>query len=82
MRFAIGQCVCALFLLVSFCPAQSNADPAGEWIVTADLFGTQLQQILTIKTEGQKVSGTIRGRGRFDIDGTISGNTIRFVTRQ
>jgi len=81
MRCVTCGCVCTLFLFVSFCAAQSNADPAGEWIVTADLFGTQLQQVLTIKTEGQKVNGTIRGFGRFDIDGTFTGNTIRFVTR-
>jgi hypothetical protein len=81
MRFVTRGCVCTLFLFVSFCSAQSNANPAGEWVVTADLFGTQLQQILTIKTEGEKISGSIRGRGHFDIDGTINGNTFRFVTR-
>lgn len=82
MRLLTVGCICALSMFVSFCPAQSNAGPAGEWVVTTDLFGTQLQQILTIKTEGEKVSGSLRGRGHSDIEGTLSGNTIRFVTRQ
>jgi amidase len=82
MRLFSIRCGCAALLLASFCAAQSNNSPAGEWLVTTDLFGTSLQQILTLKADGDKLSGSMRGRGHSEIEGTVSGNTIHFATRQ
>ena len=73
---------CAVLVLVATSAAQSNASPAGEWLVTLDLFGTPIQQVLTLKADGGKLTGSLRGRGRLEIEGTVSGNNIRFVTRQ
>jgi len=73
---------CAVLVLVAPSAAQSNASPAGEWLVTLDLFGTPIQQVLTLKADGGKLTGSLRGRGRLEIEGTVSGNNIRFVTRQ
>src|SRR5690348_13265179 len=80
----IVRSTCAVLALIALQPsvAQSNGSPAGEWLVTLDLFGTPLQQVLTLQADGGKLTGSLRGRGRMEIEGSISGHEIRFVTRQ
>jgi len=75
------RCGCAV-LVATASAAQSNISPAGEWLVTLDLFGTPFQQVLTMKADGGKLTGSLRGRGHFDIEGTVTGNTVRFVARE
>src|SRR5690348_12428460 len=74
-------CGCAILVLLSFAAAQSAPSPAGEWLVTLDLFGTSLQQVLTLKADGGKLTGSFRGRGHQEIEGTVNGNAVRFVVR-
>jgi acetamidase/formamidase len=56
--------------------AQSTV--AGDWLLTTDIYGNPLHQKLTLKVDGTSLSGTI---GRRSIDGTVSGNTIRFAMK-
>ena len=51
---------------------------AGEWMLTQDLYGNPLHQRLTLKVDGTVLSGTL---GRRTLDGTVSGNAIRFTLR-
>src|SRR6059058_3520020 len=75
-------CAVLVLLAAQLGAAQSNPSPVGEWLVTLDIFGTPLQQVLTLKSEGGKLTGSMRGRGRSEIEGTIAGNGVHFVTRQ
>ena len=51
---------------------------AGEWMLTRDLYGNPLHQRLTLKVDGTVLSGTL---GLRPLDGTVSGNAIRFTLR-
>src|SRR5438045_3684547 len=75
------RCVCVL-ALCAYAAAQSSTSLAGDWAITMDVFGTPVQQVLTLKGDGNKLSGSLRGRGRGDIDGTISGSAVHFVLKQ
>lgn len=74
-------CLSALFLC-AHCSAQSNSSPTGEWALTTDLFGTSMQQVLSLKVDGNKLTGTLSGRGHAVIDGTVTGNAIHLVVKQ
>jgi acetamidase/formamidase len=51
---------------------------AGDWLLTEDVFGNSLHQRLTLKLDGTALSGAIGPR---PIDGTVTGNAVRFVLR-
>jgi len=51
---------------------------AGDWVLTQDLYGSPLQQRLTVKVDGSTLSGTL---GRQSIAGTVSGTAIRFTIK-
>src|SRR5262249_36005151 len=51
---------------------------AGDWLLTQDIFGNPLHQRMALKLDGAQLSGTI---GQRPIDGTLTGNVIRFVLR-
>ena len=76
------QFCCAVLVLLASSAAQSAPSPAGEWLVVLDLFGTPLQQVLTLKVDGGKLAGSFRGRGHQDLEGTVNGTTVRFVVRE
>ena len=80
MRLVV-RCIC-VFWLCTYASGQSNTSVAGDWAITMDVFGTPLQQVLTLKSEGNKFTGSLSGRGHVAIDGTISGNAIHFVAKQ
>jgi amidase len=56
----------------------AQSPPAGDWVLTEDVYGNPLHQKLMLKVDGATVSGTL---GRRAIDGTVSGNRIQFTTR-
>ena len=66
-------------LIVCLAPALLLAQNtvAGDWLFTEDVYGNPLHQRLTLKVDGAALSGTL---GRRPIDGTVSGNAIRFTT--
>jgi amidase len=51
---------------------------AGDWLLTEDIYGNPLHQRLTLTVDGTVLSGTL---GRRPVDGTVSGNAIRFTLR-
>ena len=50
----------------------------GDWLLTEDVYGNALHQRLTLKMEGTTLSGML---GRRSINGTVSGNAIRFAIK-
>ena len=64
-------------LLIS---ATVHAQPMGDgvWMIAQDVFGNQLYQRLTLKIDGDVLTGTI---GRQAITGTMRGTTIRFTLK-
>jgi amidase len=50
-------------------------DPAGEWLLTQDIYGNPLHQRLSLKVDGGVLSGTL---GRQPVKGTIAGDSVHF----
>jgi acetamidase/formamidase len=65
-----------LFLVPAIAIAQNTVD--GNWLLTEDVYGTPLHQRLTLKADGSTLSGAL---GRRSIEGTLSGNAIRFTVK-
>jgi acetamidase/formamidase len=57
---------------------QNSAGIAGEWLVTRDVFGNPAYQRMTLKIEGDKVTGVFAGD---KLEGTLSGSALHFVAR-
>ena len=56
------------------------AQVAGEWNATLDLGSIKGSVVLTFKQDGEKLTGTYKGRyGTFALEGTIKGQTIEFA---
>ena len=53
-------------------------DPAGEWLLTEDVYGNPLHQRLSLKVDGGAVTGTL---GRRPIQGTVAGTAIQFALK-
>jgi amidase len=68
----------ALFVSLASPALLAQATVAGDWLLTEDVYGSPLHQRLTLKVEGAVLSGTL---GRRTVDGTVSGNTIRFTLK-
>jgi hypothetical protein len=66
----------ARFLVPAVALAQNAVD--GDWLLTQDVYGNPLHQRLTLKTDGTTLAGTL---GRRSIEGTLSGNAIRFAIK-
>lgn len=57
---------------------QNSAGISGEWLVTRNVFGNTAYQRLTLKLEGDKVTGVFAGD---KLEGTLSGSALHFVAR-
>ena len=68
----------ALIVCLTSTVVVAQTSVAGDWLLTEDIYGNPLHQRLTLKVDGTVLSGTL---GRRPVDGTVSGNAIRFTLR-
>jgi amidase len=54
------------------------AELSGRWVVTADLYGTQLYFSLELKQQGEKLTGNLDGD---KLEGIRSGNSVHFLAK-
>jgi amidase len=73
----MGRCL-ALLLCLTPATLVAQSPVAGDWVLTEDVYGTPLQQRLTVKADGSTLSGTL---GRQSIAGSVSGNAIRLTIK-
>jgi len=57
---------------------QNSAGISGEWLVTRDVFGNPAYQRMTLKAEGDKVTGVFAGD---KLEGTLSCGALHFIAR-
>jgi acetamidase/formamidase len=69
----------ALIMCLASTALAAQTTIGGDWLLTEDIFGNPLHQRLTLKVDGTALSGSL---GRQQVDGTVSGNTIRFTLRR
>lgn len=71
-------------LLVTATLALAQAKVDGNWEMSMQGRQGTMTQTLTLKTDGNKLTGTMKGqRGETPLEGTVDGNKITFtVTRQ
>ncbi len=75
IRTASTICLLALATL----PATAQTPQfTGNWIVTADLFGTPIYARFTLDQQGDKLTGNFNGD---KLEGTVTGNQIHFVSK-
>jgi hypothetical protein len=86
MKTKVSMLLICLFAIASLALAQAKVD--GKWnIEITTQRGTQMQT-LTLKNDGGKLSGTVEGMGRGGPtttpieEGSLSGNTVKFKTKQ
>ena len=58
--------------------ARSGGSVSGNWLVTADFYGTPLFFRMEFKEEGGKLTGKFDGD---KLEGTVTGNAIHFVAK-
>jgi acetamidase/formamidase len=66
-----------LLLVPSRLPAQGKVD--GAWLLTTDVFGYPLHQRFTLKQKGESLTGKLDSD---EVEGTLKGGSIRFVSKQ
>ncbi len=77
--FLRGLIGLALLACATAASAQSKPDASGVWDVTVESQRGKQSAVLTIKTDGEKLSGTYKGqRGDAPVSGTIKGSEIKF----
>jgi acetamidase/formamidase len=69
----------ALIVCLAATSVVAQTTIAGDWLLTEDIYGNPLHQRLTLKVDGTVLCGTL---GRQQVDGTVSGNAIRFTLRR
>jgi acetamidase/formamidase len=72
---------CAIAAACAGAAAQSAAPVSslgGEWLLTADMAGTPLQAVLSLKQDGEKLTGTLHTFGPSTVEGTVIGGRLRF----
>jgi hypothetical protein len=63
--------------------AQETANVAGAWEMSMEGRRGAMTQTLTIKQDGGKITGTLKGmRGDTNFEGTVEGNKISFTIKQ
>lgn len=67
----------ALLLVPSAVPAQDGL--AGTWLLTTDVFGNPLHQRLTLAQKGESLTGKA---GSDEVEGTLKGSAVQFVSKQ
>ena len=56
-------------------PQPSAPDLSGDWILTTQVYGEPLNELLALKVENGKVTGKVAGR---DVTGEVTGDRVRF----
>jgi acetamidase/formamidase len=64
------------------CAAVPANPIAGDWLMNLDVAGTPVNKVLTLKVDGGKVSGTLRGLGQSAISGTLDKGALRFTVQE
>src|SRR5277367_5009165 len=81
MRFRLNAVfmlfACAASGLALGQQTRSETDVSGNWMVSADLFGTTTYLRMELKQDGDKLSGTYTGDKL--TKGTVSGDAIRLL---
>ena len=73
----VMQCACVALGLALGQQVGPETDVSGNWILSADLFGTTTYLRMELKQDGDKLSGTYTGDKL--TKGTVSGGTIRLL---
>src|ERR1700679_1653063 len=69
----------AAFLALAILPVTAQTPQfTGNWIVTADVFGTPIYARFTLDQQGDKVTGNFNGD---KLEGTVTGNQLHFVSK-
>jgi len=72
-------CICALFLGSSAFGEGTPANVAGTWKISVSGEAGHAEQIIVLKQEGNKITGTFKGpRQSGPLEGTVDGNNISF----
>jgi acetamidase/formamidase len=75
IRTASTVCLLALATLTAIAQTPQFT---GNWIVTADLFGTPINARFVLDQQGDKLTGNFNGD---KLEGTVTGNQIHFVSK-
>jgi len=54
------------------------AGVAGEWELTAQVLGYPAHSRLVLQVDGARLTGTLRGNGKRQVEGTVAGDRVRF----
>ena len=76
----IRTTITACLLVLACLPATAVQTPqfTGTWIVSVDLFGTQIYTRITLDQQGDKLTGNFNGD---KLEGAVTGNQIHFVSK-
>jgi len=76
----IRTTITACLLVLACLPATAAQTPqfTGTWIVSVDLFGTQIYTRITLDQQGDKLTGNFNGD---KLEGAVTGNQIHFVSK-
>ena len=69
-------CACTVSSLGLGQQAGPEKDLSGNWIISADLFGTTVYQRMELKQDGEKLNGKA---SRDKLSGTVSGGAIHLL---
>src|SRR5207302_5110355 len=72
-KFALCLLAPCLFALTPLAAAAQTPFAAGNWLVSANYFGTPIYVRLNLQQNGDKLTGTYRG---FKLEGTLHGDTF------
>ena len=67
-----------LLALATLAATAQNQQFTGNWIVTADVFGTPIYARITLNQQGDKLTGNFNGD---KLEGTVTGTQIHFVSK-
>ena len=72
--------ICPAYTFASRVPQDKPADVAGTWAITVDIGGNTGTPTVTLKQDGEKLTGTYSSQvfGEQKVTGTITGNAITF----
>lgn len=78
-----GICLLVLGAAMALAAAQAPAKVAGVWKMTMQGHRGPVTQTMTLKQDGEKITGTIRAaRGEGHLEGTVKGNKIEFTVKR
>jgi len=83
MRKVLAWCLPALLAAGVVAAADAPAKVDGSWEVTSEGRQGPMTQTLTLKQEGDKLTGTLKGmRGEAPVEGSVTGQEIKFTVKR